>query len=205
MNEILPVLCFLLHVFCVDVEGNHLESLLELACLLVLLSGANVGTVAATQTVENRGLDAEMHALESCGSLNLLCLETLDASQLVVGKNERTDGSVRTNERTLVTLDTVLYVPYRNECLNTTLLESCCAVLPCTVDGVVLNEVGNLQEVTCLAVDRTDELLNESGSVVFLSLLVGEVCPCGINGELLVLVAAVNGSEVFVDNVLTLL
>ena len=124
MNEVLPVLCFLLHILCVYVERNHLESLLELTGLLVLLAWANVGTVAAAKTVEYRNLNAEVHTLESSRSLDLLCLKTFDACKLCVGKNERTDSCVRTYERTLVTLDTVLYVPYRNECLNTTLLES---------------------------------------------------------------------------------
>ena len=146
-----------------------------------------------------------MHTLESCRSLDLLCLKTLDACKLLVGKNERTDSCVRTYERTLVTLDTVLYVPYRNECLNTTLLESCGAVLPCTVNCVVLNEVRNLQEVACLTVDRTNELLNECRSIVSLSLFVSEVSPCRINSKLLVLTAAVDSCEVLVYNVLTLL
>ena len=52
VNEVLPVLYFLLHILCVYVERNHLESLLELAGLLVLLARTNVGTVAAAKTVE---------------------------------------------------------------------------------------------------------------------------------------------------------
>ena len=69
----------------------------------------------------------------------------------------------------------------------------------------MLNEVRNLQQVTSLAVDRTNELLNECGSVVFLLSLVLEVSPCRINSELLILTTAVNGCEVLVNNVLTLL
>ena len=98
MNEVLPVLCFLLHILCVNVERNHLESLLKLTGLLVLLARADVGTVAAAKTVEYRSLNAEVHALQSSRSLDLLSIETLDASKLLVCKNERTDGSVRTNE-----------------------------------------------------------------------------------------------------------
>ena len=69
----------------------------------------------------------------------------------------------------------------------------------------MLNEVRNLQEVACLTIDRTNELLNECRSVVSLSLLVSEVCPCWVNSELLVLATAVNSCEVLVNNVLTLL
>ena len=69
----------------------------------------------------------------------------------------------------------------------------------------MLNEVRNLQEVTCLAVDRTNELLNECWSVILLSLIVSEVCPSWIYCQLLVLTTTVNSAEVLVNNVLTLL
>ena len=52
-----------------------------------------------------------MHALHGGGSLHLEALKAVEASQLVVGQNERTDGSVRTDIGTLVTLDTVVLVP----------------------------------------------------------------------------------------------
>ena len=69
----------------------------------------------------------------------------------------------------------------------------------------MLNEVRNLQEVTCLAVDRTNELLNECWSVILLSLIVSEVSPSWIYCQLLVLITTVNSAEVLVNNVLTLL
>ena len=69
----------------------------------------------------------------------------------------------------------------------------------------MLNEVRNLQEVTCLTVDRTNELLNECWSVILLSLIVCEVCPSWIYCQLLVLTTTVNSAEVLVNNVLTLL
>ena len=69
----------------------------------------------------------------------------------------------------------------------------------------MLNEVRNLQEVTCLAVDRTNELLNECWSVILLSLIVSEVSPSWIYCQLLVLTTTVYSAEVLVNNVLTLL
>ena len=69
----------------------------------------------------------------------------------------------------------------------------------------MLNEVRNLQQVTCLCVDWTNEFLNECWSVVFLNSVVWEVSPSWIYSENLVLTTAVNGSIVHVDNVLTLL
>jgi hypothetical protein len=108
-----------------------------------------------------------VHALHSGRSLHLEGID-LEVLQLVVGQNERTDGSVRTDVSTLVTLDTVVLVPHRNEGLYTTLLVSGGTNLPRTVNSAVLHEVRNLQQVTGLSVDRTNELLNECGSVILL-------------------------------------
>ena len=69
----------------------------------------------------------------------------------------------------------------------------------------MLNEVRNLQEVTCLTVDRTNELLNECWSVIFLSSVVSEVSPSWIYCQLLVLTTTVNSAEVLVNDILTLL
>ena len=146
-----------------------------------------------------------MHTLHSGGSLHLDGVETVEGSELIVGEHERTDGSVRANEGTLVTLDTVLRIPNGNECLHTTLLVGGCTVLPRTIDGVVLHEVADLQQVAGLSVDRTNEFLHECGSLVSLLGIVGQVSPCGINHQLLVLVTTVDGSIVHVHNVLTLL
>ena len=145
-----------------------------------------------------------MHALESLRSLHFQG-STLEAFCLRVVENERTDGSVRADECTLITLDTVLRIPYRNHGLNATLLVGCCSVLPCAVDCTVLYEVADLQKVTSLCVHRTDKLLNECWSVVFLLVVVRQVSPCRVNGKFLVLTASVNGSVVHVDDILTLL
>ena len=69
----------------------------------------------------------------------------------------------------------------------------------------MINEVRNLQEVTCLCVHRTNEFLNECWSVVNLSFIVWKVSPCWVNSQLFVLVTTVNSSKVLVYNILTLL
>ena len=145
-----------------------------------------------------------MHALHSGRSLHLESLQTVEASQLVVGKNERTDSSVRTDISTLVTLDTVVLVPSGNEGLNTTLLVSSGTNLPRTVGCAELHEVRNLQQVTSLSVDRTNQLLNECGSIILLSSVVSQVSPLGLNLELLELTTAIDSSVVLINNVLTL-
>ena len=74
-----------------------------------------------------------MHALHGGRSLHLECVVgSSKALDLVLVEDERTDGSVRTDVGTLVTLDTVLalaselvravLVPNGNEGLNTALL-----------------------------------------------------------------------------------
>ena len=85
-----------------------------------------------------------MHTLHSGRSLHLDGVETVEGGELIVGQNERTDGSVRANEGALVTLDTVLRIPNGNECFHTTLLVGGGTVLPRTIDGVVLHEVADL-------------------------------------------------------------
>ena len=78
---------------------------------------------AATQTVEDGGLNAEVHALHGGRSLHLECVVgSSEALDLVLVEDERTDGSVRTDVGALVTLDTVVLVPNRNEGLHTALL-----------------------------------------------------------------------------------
>ena len=69
----------------------------------------------------------------------------------------------------------------------------------------MINEVRNLQEVTCLCVHWTNKLLNECWCIVCLSIIVWEVSPCWVNSQLLVFVTTVNSSKVLVYNVLTLL
>ena len=61
-----PVLGLLLHVSSIWVERNHGEGLAGLR-----VARADVGAVAATQTVEDRRLDDEVHALHGCRSLHL--------------------------------------------------------------------------------------------------------------------------------------
>ena len=97
LNEVIPILSELLHILCVWVVSNHLESLLVLTSLLVLLAWANVGTVAATETVEWRWSDNEVHALECSRSLDFLC-RSVDACKLVSVEYEWTDSCVRTYE-----------------------------------------------------------------------------------------------------------
>ncbi len=145
-----------------------------------------------------------MHTLHSCRSLHLESLETVELSELLVSKNEWTDSSVRTDVSTLVTLDTVVLVPSWNEGLNTTLLVSGCTNLPRTVNGVVLNEVRNLQQVTSLSVDRTNQLLNECRSIVGLNLIIRQVSPLRLNGQLYILTTTVDSSVVLINYVLTL-
>ena len=111
----------------------------------------------------------EVHALHGGRCLHVDGIEglrrgsnRLNAGELVVGQYERTDGSVRTDVGTLVTLDTVLalaseqvravLVPNRNEGLDTALLVSGSTNLPRTVNSAVLHEVADLQQVTGLSV-----------------------------------------------------
>ena len=69
----------------------------------------------------------------------------------------------------------------------------------------MLYKVGNLEQVTSLAVDRTNQFLYKCGSIVGLSLVVSQVSPCWVYGKFLVLATAVYGAEVLVYHILALL
>ena len=69
----------------------------------------------------------------------------------------------------------------------------------------MLNEVRNLEQVTSLTIDRTNQLLNECRCIVFLAFFVSKRSPCWVYCQFLILASALNCSEVEVNNVLTLL
>ena len=111
---------------------------------------------------------------------------------------------MRTDVGALVALDTVVLVPQGHEGLHAALLVGGSAHLPRTVDSAVLDECADGQQVAGLGVDGSHELLDECGSVVHLLLVVGQVGPLGLHGQLHVLATAVDGGVVLVHHVLTL-
>ena len=72
-----------------------------------------------------------------------------------------TDGSVRTDVGTLVTLDTVVLVPHGHEGLYTALLVSNGTNLPRTVDCAVLHEVEDLFPSVFFPVIKANKLSHE--------------------------------------------
>ena len=168
-------------------------------------AGADIYPVAAAETVED--VDSLMKRMP----VNASCLISWDCGilaercgcHLCCVENERADCGVRTDICTLVTLDTVLGEPFGNESCDAAFLICGRALLPCAVGDSL--EVRDLEEVAVLSVDGTHESVDEFGIVVGGSGFVSELCPCRIDCELLVLAAAVNGSKVLVDHVLTFL
>ena len=69
----------------------------------------------------------------------------------------------------------------------------------------MLYKVRYFKQVTCLCIDRTDNLFNECRSIILLTLFIRKVSPSGIYGKLFILTATVNCRIVHVHNVLTLL
>ena len=111
---------------------------------------------------------------------------------------------MRTNIRTLVTLDTVVSGPNRNEGRHTTFLELGSSCRPCTVLDAL--ERANREEVTVLTVDRTNDLGDELRLVaVVLSGISRQARPCGIDSQLLILAAAVHSCVVLINDILALL
>ena len=110
---------------------------------------------------------------------------------------------MRTNESTLVALDTLFSIPNRNECRNTALFVSGSTLGPGSVFDTL--ECTNGKEVAVLGGNRTHDIGDKFRLVLGLSNVCGELCPCGIHNEFLVFTATVNGSVVLVDHILSLL
>ena len=146
--------------------------------LVALEARTYIRTVAATQAVHNVHLHTELHALHGSRSLHVDHRE-VSTSLLRIVQYERTDRCVRTNVSTLVTLDTVRTVPYRNKGSHTTLLILRSALIPSTILDAL--ERRNLQQVTILCIDRTNYLVDESRVVVSRLLVSRQICPSGIH------------------------
>ncbi len=147
---------------------------------LLRITRTDVSTVSATQTVENINLDTECHTVEYF----TYCFQLFELSTLLFFciENERTDRSVRTNVSTLVTLDTVFRIPFRNESCHTAFFVLSRTLFPSTVFDTL--ERRYFQQVAVLCVDRTNHFVDECRVVVFCFGVVSEVSPSRVNGEL---------------------
>ena len=170
--------------------------------LVALESRTDIGTVTATQTVENINLHTELHTLHCSRSFHIQHREVCTLLFFVI-QNERTDRSVRTNISTLVTLDTVCFIPNRNKCSYTTFFIFCSALMPCTVFDTL--ESRNLQQIAILCIDRTNYFVDECRIIVYNLFIIRQVSPCRINSQLVVFATTVNSCIVFVYNIFTLL
>ena len=144
---------------------------------LLRITRTDVSTVTATQTVENVNLDTECHTVEYF----TYCFQLFELSTLLLFsiEYERTDRSVRTNVCTLVTLDTVFWIPFRNECGYTTFFVFRSTLIPSTVFDTL--ECRYRQQVTILCIDRTNYFVDECRIVVFSFCIIRQVSPSRIN------------------------
>ena len=140
LGAVSPVFGFSLLAF----ERHHFES------LVALQARTYVNTVAATEAVHHVNLLYKVHTLHGGGCLHVDGL-ALEALELVVGQYEGTDSSVRTNKVALVTLYTVLLVPYGHEGCHTALFVSGSALLPSTIFRHL--ECAHGQKVAVLCID----------------------------------------------------
>ena len=193
VNEVIPVGRFVAFLF----EGGHGEGFSGFG-----LAGAHVYAVGATGAVEYAHLDAEVHALHGGGRLHL------DGGRVETGlfvgvEHEGTDATVGANVGALVTLDAVLQIPSGHERGDAALLVGSGALVPGTVFESLESADGEV--VSDLCIDDAHEIFDESGCSVVDGLVIFERSPCGIDGELVILASAIDGSVVFLHHVLTFL
>ncbi len=192
LNAIFPVVGFAELSF----KWNHCKS------LFAFLAWADIGAVAAAETVENINLLNIVHAFHCFRSKHVKSF-ALEILNFFVCHYERTDGSVRTAEGTLVALDTVVGIPNGNESCYATFFVSCCALFPSTVDRGFVSR--NREKISVLCIDGTHELGNVFRFVALDFCIVGKISPLRVNGKLFVLATTLNSLEVLVNNILTFL
>ena len=137
----IPVVGFL-HL---ALEVNHLQCLAQFR-----VARTNVHAVPAAETVHHADLHTEVHTFHCCRGLHLAG-RALEALDLLLVHDERTDAGVRTYIRALVTFDTVLRVPYRHESRHAAFLKFRCTRLPNAVLDAL--ERADRQQVAVLCVD----------------------------------------------------
>ena len=114
---------------------------------------------------------------------------------------------MRADQGALVALDTVGWVPLRNDGGDATFLVGCCTCWECAVDDVF--ECAHWEVITALGDHWTHHLVDELrivGVVLEHEVCCAvEFCPFGWDFNLLDLTAAVDSCVVHVDDVFTLL
>ena len=165
-------------------------------------SRADVRTVAATGTIQYGNLHSELVGFGSSDTLNGLHAGRSSCS-LFFGQQERTDRCVRTNICTLVTLDTVFRLPFGNLNSHSTFFITRRTCIPCSIFAAV--ECADRQIVTLHRLDRTNDLADEFGNILLLSLGNGQIGPFSRHLDLGNSTTLLYGSVVHVDHILTLL
>ena len=195
------------HLLC-GVEPQRILILLGVErlhgeCLLALLSGADISTVTAAETVEDVDLDAEAHTLKllTDGRLGYVALGSI--LHLLLIEDKGTDGSVRTNIGTLITLDTILLMPHRDVDSDTGAHHARSAGLPGTV--LESGEDANRQVITLLSVHLLDDGGDEGRVVLVLLLrIIGAVSPLSGHGYLDDVGTGIDSLIVHIDDLLAL-
>ena len=117
-------------------------------------------TAAAAQAVQRGNLHSVFQTCKCCAALCFYSLECCGSlSQFFVCYQNRSDCSVRTYIRALVTLDTVFSVPFGYVNCNTTFFVSSCTCREVTVFSA--GECGYGQLVAFLCVHGFNDILNE--------------------------------------------
>ena len=181
-----------------SIQSNHPESL----AAFLGVARTYIRTVAATKTVEHIDLHTELHTCELLTHGRHRSLER-SRCHLFSVQNKRTNGCVRADIRTFVTLYTVVGFPNGDERSHTALLIFGSARIPCAV--FYSFERRHLQQVAVLCVDGANHLVNERRVVVCCRFVVRQVCPRRVDGQLLVFTSAIHGCVVLIHHIFALL
>jgi hypothetical protein len=152
--HVIPILL----IFVLGGDGLHRKR------FLAFPSRTNIGTIAATQTVEHVNLNTKTHTCK-LSALGFQYFHVLTQSFLFIFiEHKRTYGCMRTNVSTLVALDAVFGFPLRNENGYAAFFVSSRTRFPTPIFATL--EYRYRQIVATLSVHGTYHFPNKFGSIV---------------------------------------
>ena len=165
----------------------------------------NLSTVSATGTVKYGYLNFVLKISECLSAHSLLCCKSFwSVGHFFFIHKEWSDDSVRTYVRTLVTLDTVFNIPFRNIDSDSSLFVSGSSHWESSIFSA--EECGYRKSVSFLCIHWLENVLDEIRNISFICLYFYSVGPFSRNRNLHKSVnASVDGFIVHVDDLFTLL
>ncbi|OPZ02020.1 MAG: hypothetical protein BWZ11_01254 [Bacteroidetes bacterium ADurb.BinA395] len=168
--------------------------------LIAFCSWTNIGTIFTAHTVENINLNAVSHA-HKLFPVSFYRIGERRFGLFGFVQNKRSNSSVRTNECTLVTLNTVRRIPNGNETSYASFFIFCSSGIPSSIFASLEN--GDRQIIAGLSIYWHYHFTDERRKVFFHFLFIFQICPVAWNFNFNIFSSAINSGIVHVYYVFT--